>query len=160
MGRAILGRINVQACQALLVIPPLLLGCASVAWTLGGFGGGGLWPPAPITISEAAATKNTGEAARLISLGVDPNKPALVPEGLLPGGQSVMVTPLEVAVAVRRTSMFQMLMDYGARVDASRLRTLRCYSERFHDAETQELLKGLSEEPWPQCEPADGNAPH
>jgi hypothetical protein len=130
-----------------------------VVWTLGGFAGGGLWPPAPISITEAAATKNTGEAARLISLGVDPNKPALVPEGLLPGGQSAMITPLEVAVAVRRTSMFQMLMDYGARVDTARLRRLRCYSEQFHDAETHEFLKGLSEDPWPQCEPADESTP-
>jgi len=142
------------------VIPPLLLACASAVWTLGGFGGGGLWPPASITISEAAATKNTGEAARLISLGQDPNKPALVSEGLLPGGKSEVITPLEVAVAVRRTSMAQMLMDYGARVDAEHLRALRCYSEQFQDAETHEFLQRLSPDPWPQCEPTGANAPH
>jgi hypothetical protein len=138
----------------LLAIPPLMLACASVVWTFGGLGRGGLWPALPLTLSEAAATRNTGEAARLIALGEDPNKASRVREGLLPGGKSQVVTPLEAALAIRRTDMAQMLLDYGARADPPQLRALRCYSEQFHDAGVHDFLQGLAPDPWPVCEPA------
>ena len=140
-----------RACTALLVAPALLLACASVAWSVGGYAGGGLWPAIPATLSEAVATRDKGEAARLIATGEDPNRPARVRAGLLSDDAARLVTPFEAAIAVRRADMAQMLVDYGAQVDGSRLRALRCYSEPFRDAEMHAWLERLAPEPWPDC---------
>ena len=147
-----MGRVVVHASRVFLVIPALMLACASAVWTLGGLAGGGLWPAVHVTLSDAAATRDRGEAARLIAMGEDPNRPARVRAGLLPGGKSQVITPLEAALAVRRTEMAQMLLDHGARVDAPQLRALRCYSEQFRDADVRAFLERLAPEPWPDCE--------
>jgi len=53
-----------------------------------------------------------------------------------------------------------MLVDYGARVDAPRLRALRCYSEQFRDEEMHTFLERLAPDPWPDCTSTGANQPH
>ena len=144
-----MGRIGARVCRALAVVPAIALAIASLGWTAGAFAGGGLWPARDETLSEAAATRNKAEAARLIALGEDPNRPAPVRAGLLPGGQSQVVTPIEAAILVRRPDMAKMLLDYGVSIDAEELRRLRCTSERLEDRDVRAFLEGLSPEPWP-----------
>lgn len=146
-----MGGIALRVCRLLAVAPAIVLAIASLAWTAGGLAGGGLWPPRTETLSEAAATRNKAEAARLIALGEDPNRPARVREGLLPGGKSRVITPIEAAVAVRRPDMAQMLLDYGVVLDSERLRLLRCSSERLQDSDLRAFLERLSPDPWPVC---------
>lgn len=146
-----IGGVGLRVCRLLAVAPAIVLALASLAWTAGGLAGGGLWPARDETLSEAAATRNKAEAARLIALGEDPNRPARVRAGLLPGGESGVVTPFEAAVAVRRPDMAQMLLDYGASLDSNQLRLLRCSSERLQDRDVRAFLERLAPEPWPVC---------
>jgi len=150
MGR--LSGMGVRVCRLFAVAPAIVLAAASLAWTAGGLAGGGLWPARDETLSDAAATRNKAEAARLIALGEDPNRPARVRAGLLPGGESQVITPIEAAVAVRRPDMAQMLIDYGVSLDAERLRLLRCSSERLQDSDLHAFLERLAPEPWPVCD--------
>lgn len=143
--------IGVRVCRLLAAAPAILLALASLAWTAGGLAGGGLWPARDETLSEAAATRNKAEAARLIAMGEDPNRPARVRKGLLPGDESRVVTPIEAAVAVRRPDMVQMLLDYGASLDAGQIRDLRCFSERLEDSDLRVFLERLAPDPWPVC---------
>ena len=144
-----MGGIGLRLCQLLAVAPAMVLALASLTWTAGGLAGGGLWPPRDETLSEAAATRNKAEAARLIAMGADPNQPARVREGLI--GESRVITPIEAAIAVRRPDMVQMLLDYGVSLDAERLRLLRCSSETLDDADLRAFLERLSPDPWPVC---------
>ena len=146
-----MGGIGARVCQLVAVAPAIALAVMSLAWTAGGVTGGGLWPARDGTLSEAAATRNKAEAVRLIASGEDPNRPGRVREQLLPGGQSRIVTPLEAAILARRPDVAQMLIDYGASLDAERLRALRCLSERLEDRDVRAFLERLSPEPWPVC---------
>lgn len=142
--------ISLHVCRWLAAVPAIVLALASLTWTAGGLAGGGLWPARDETLSEAAATRNKAEAARLIAMGDDPNRPARVRPGLL-GGESRVITPIEAAVAVRRPDMVQMLLDYGASLDAAQLRDLRCFSERLEDSDLRVFLERLTPDPWPVC---------
>jgi hypothetical protein len=146
-----LGGVGARICRILAAAPAVALAAASLAWTGGAAAGGGLWPARDETLSEAAATRNKAEAARLIAIGQDPNRPWRVRENLLPGDQSRIVTPLEAAVLARRPDMAQMLIDYGASLDGEQLRRLRCSSERLEDRDVRAFLERLSPEPWPLC---------
>lgn len=149
-----MGGIGARLCRILAAVPAIALAAASLAWTAGAAAGGGLWPARDETLSEAAATRNKAEAARLIAIGEDPNRPAGVREGLLPGVHSRIVTPLEAAVLARRPDMAQMLIDYGASLDAEQLRRLRCSSDRLEDRDVRAFLERLSPDPWPDCDRA------
>ena len=57
------------------MLPCIALAAVSAWWFAGARLGGGLWPPDEVTLSEAIAARNNGEALRLIENGVDPNAP-------------------------------------------------------------------------------------
>jgi hypothetical protein len=81
------------------------------------------WQGGSLTLSEAAALRDRGEAVRLIASGSDPNAVYALRRGVL---ASDSMTPLEAAVGARRAEMVDLLMLHGASVDAAGWRRLRC----------------------------------
>ena len=75
------------------------------------------WRWEPVTLSEAAATRDAGEVARLIEEGQDPNRAYRVRDGLL-DGRGGELTPLEAAQIGQRPEIVDLLLDYGARPGA------------------------------------------
>jgi hypothetical protein len=127
--------------SAIVALPCVALAAVSAWWLVGGWAGGGLWPPDEVTLSEAVATRNNAEALRLISLGADPNRPSHVRDGLLTNGYDVVVTPIEAAVGAQRADSLRMLLANGASVDEGELRVLRCYERTRPDAGVREVLE-------------------
>jgi hypothetical protein len=133
-------------------IPALGLALFSIAATIEPIWGAGVWPPDDVTLAEAAATRNLGEAARLIGLGHDPNRRERVRAGMLADGVELRLTPLEAAVWARRRDVVQLLFDSGALADGERLDVLRCLAAMHQDGEMRDFLQSLSAAPWPDCE--------
>jgi ankyrin repeat protein len=71
-----------------------------------------LWGGEPMTLSEAAAFRDAGEVARLLSMGLDPNADYHVRRGAVKG--RIEATPLEAARASGREDMVRLLLDNGA----------------------------------------------
>ena len=88
-----------------------------------------LWRAETVTVPEALVLGNVAEAARLLEGGADPDAPATVRAGYLLG-ESVSLTPLEAAVAINRLEGFELMLDYGARIDASSWPRLYCLALR------------------------------
>jgi hypothetical protein len=124
--------------------PCLVLAFSSAWWTAGRVVGGGLWPSHDVTLSEAVATRNNGEAVRLIQRGANPNQPSPVRDGLLTNGYAVTVKPIEAAVGAQRADSVRTLLANGATVDQEELRVLRCLEEARHDSGVRELLAAQS----------------
>ena len=106
------------------------------------------WPPDDVTLSEAIATRNTGEALRLIAQGADPDAASRVRDGLLVNGRHVVVTPVEAAVGAQRADALRQLLSYGARIDDRERLALRCYEQTRRDSGVREILEeGTAGEP-------------
>jgi hypothetical protein len=105
---------------AVAAIAPLLLTFLGSAWVVLGWvaDASPFWPDPQMTLSEAAGIGNAGEVVRLITAERhDPNLAWPVREGIL--GPAEIVTPLEAAVAVRRTELVPVLVRHGAAVPRS-----------------------------------------
>jgi hypothetical protein len=132
-----------RATLVLIVLPSITLGIESLWWIVGP----GLWPPDDVTLSEAAATRNNGEALRLMALGADPNQPSHVRDGLLTSGYDVIVTPLEAAVGAQRADTLRMLLANGAVIDDRNRAVLQCYERQRRDADVRAVLQAPPGEP-------------
>jgi hypothetical protein len=132
-------------------IPAVGLALFGLVATIEPIWGAGVWPPDDVTLAEAAATRNMGEAARLIGLGHDPNRRERVRAGMLADGE-LHLTPLEAAVWVKRRDVVQLLIESGAVTEGEELAVLRCLADRNQDGETGDFLRSLSPAPWPECE--------
>ena len=127
----------------LVAIPCVVLAVLSAWWTVVP-----LWPPEEVTLPEAIATRNNGEALRLIALGADPNAPARVRDGLLVNGRDVIVTPVEAAVGAKRADALRQLLSYGATIDDRERVVLRCYEQTRRDSGVRDILEaGAAGEP-------------
>jgi hypothetical protein len=128
---------------AFVMLPCLVFTALSAWWTVAP-----LWPPDDVTLPEAIATRNNGEALRLIAEGADPNAPGRVRDGLLVNGRDVIVTPVEAAVGAQRADALRQLLSYGAAIDDRERRVLRCYERTRPDAGVREVLEaGATAEP-------------
>jgi hypothetical protein len=126
-----------------VAIPCVVFAVLSGWWTVAP-----LWPPDDVTLPEAIATRNNGEALRLISQGADPNAAARVPDGLLVNGRDVIVTPVEAAVGAQRADSLRQLLSYGAVIDDRERLVLRCYERTRRDAGVRDILDaGAAGEP-------------
>lgn len=126
-------------------LPCVALAVISAWWIAGGLAGAGPWRPDDVTLAEAIATRNKAESLRLISLGADPNQPALVRDGLLSNGYDVVVTPVEAAVGTGQADALRMLLANGAIVVERDLRVLRCFERTRHDSGVREILDARSQ---------------
>jgi hypothetical protein len=98
-----------------IAVAPLLIAVVASAWIVVGWAAGGspFWPDPQLTLSEAAGLGNAGEVVRLITIeGRDPNRAWPVREDIL--GPAQEITPLEAAVAIRRTELIPVLLRHGA----------------------------------------------
>jgi hypothetical protein len=72
------------------------------------------WLPEPLNLAEAAALRDSGEVARLLSEGKDPNATYRVRRGFI-RDNAMDMTPIAAATAARRDEIVQLLLDAGAR---------------------------------------------
>ena len=97
--------------------PAGLLAAATLVFLgLAVFGRDPIWAPMPMTLSEAAASGNAGEVARLLAEGHDPNGQYAVQAGLLTRG-TVVVTPLEAADRTGRSEIAALIIRAGGNRD-------------------------------------------
>lgn len=71
------------------------------------------WLWEPLNLAEAAALRDRGEVARLLSEGQDPNATYRVRRGVVER-YAVQVTPMAAALSARRDEIVQLLLEAGA----------------------------------------------
>ena len=72
------------------------------------------WRWEPLNLAEAAALRDSGEVARLLAEGENPNGVYRVRGGVVRNSPMEM-TPMAAALAARRDEIVQLLLDGGAR---------------------------------------------
>jgi hypothetical protein len=72
------------------------------------------WLPEPLNLAEAAALRDSGEVARLLAEGKDPNATYRVRRGFV-RDNAMDMTPIAAATAARRDEIVQLLIAGGAR---------------------------------------------
>jgi hypothetical protein len=125
---------------AALYAPGAVLIAGTAALLLGlPFGIDPVWRVEPLTLPEAAALYDNGEAVRLIQLGADPNAPGRVRARFLHDNPQTL-TPLEAAAGARRSDMIQLLLEHGAVIDAPVWTRLHCIARDVESEEVEEYL--------------------
>ena len=124
-----------------LGLPGALLIAATAVMLIGlPLGADPLWAVEPITLSEAAALRDNGEVVRLIDSGVDVNGTSAVRPDIL-SAHSLVMTPIEAAVAAERADMVELLLEQGARMDAALWTRLMCFSASVEADDVRALLE-------------------
>jgi hypothetical protein len=100
-----------------------------------------IWPAQTLTLSEAVALRDQGEAIRQIMIGTDPNRRYAVTDVFRPDEQATL-TPLEAAVITRELHMVQLVVDYGAIVDGRNTVVLQCLADAVQAPAIREYLAG------------------
>ena len=101
----------------LMALPPVALAVVRAGFLVMAITGAHpFWTWQPLTLSEAAALRDSGEVARLLAEGKDPNGIYTVREGFLNSGPAAL-TPVQAARANHRDEIVQLLTDAGARAD-------------------------------------------
>lgn len=116
----------------------VLLPAVAVGLLLVGLGvGSRLFPAAAIfqvsravPFEEALRTDEEETVFEALRAGTDPNLPVEVRDAALTGGRSVRVLPVTLAVATGSEHALQVLLGYGAVVDAARAARLQCLAIR------------------------------
>ena len=85
-------------------------------------------PLVTLNLGEATAVRDAAEMVRLIEGGDDPGAQYPVRAGLL-ADEGVNATPLEVAVATRRSELVSLLYANGVRVGAADWIRLACFAK-------------------------------
>ena len=124
-----------------LGLPGVLLIAATAVMLIGlPLGVDPLWAVEPITLSEAAALRDNGEVVRLIDSGGDVNGTSAVRPDIL-SAHSLVMTPIEAAVAAERADMVELLLEQGARMDAALWTRLMCFSASVEADDIRALLE-------------------
>ena len=107
-----------------------LTAALAVALVLAAFGRHPMWPDEPVnlTLSEAAAVRDSGEIVRLVERGENPDAARNVRPGLLLD-VAVRLTPIEAAVASRDPQIVRVVLANGAALDGSLWNRLQCLTE-------------------------------
>src|SRR4051812_35076141 len=93
-----------------------------------------------MTLSEAAAVASHADVARLLAVGADPNAASRVRAHLVRNDER-MLTPLEASTGAIRTGPLEMLVEKGARIDASTYPVLVCAAQARHNDDMLTLLQ-------------------
>lgn len=97
----------------------------ALSLVLGVGGSNPLWRSEPLNLAEAAALRDMGEVARLLSQGADPRPERLVRAGFL-YAYPARLTPMDAAVRADRPEIVQLLLDSGLSLDADTWRRVWC----------------------------------
>ena len=103
--------------------------------------------PPDLTLPEAAALRDEAEVLRQIRHGVDPSLAASVRRGVI-DDDAFVLTPLQAAIANHHAEVVKLLLDNGARFDATNVQELVCLAEYYGPEQvvpvlTQRLGSGL-----------------
>lgn len=111
MGRLSTARVLAAAAAA----PGAVLAIVTAAWLAAALvDAHPFWLSAPLTLSEAAALRDSGEVARLLAAGEDPNGRYPVRRGVLNDTPRGPITPMQAATAAGRDEIVRLLIDAGA----------------------------------------------
>jgi hypothetical protein len=106
--------LRLDCARAGAALPGLALAGATVIWLLmAAAGRHPFWAVEPQTLSEAVASRDFGEVARLLAEGQDPNARYAIRAGVV-GDAAVEMTPLEAAEAADLRELVPMLVYAGA----------------------------------------------
>jgi hypothetical protein len=108
-----------------IVFPAIIAGCW-IAWSEITLDPPLSTPDPASTLTREILANDVERAFSHIRAGQDPNAPVPFRDRELTGDRELMVTPLMIAVAHRRSDSVAMLVSSGARVDAPGNRYLRC----------------------------------
>ncbi len=100
------------------------------------------WRTRDLNLSEAAALHDAGEVVRLIELGHDPGRAAVVGAGLIVEEPWVL-TPLEAAVAEDRPEIVDLLLRHGAPLEPATWTRLRCFAGTVEAEEAAAMLDAV-----------------
>jgi len=131
--------------------------CLALAWAtllvMGVFGANPVWRVEPINLGEAAALRDRGEVARLLSDGADPYATYVLRAGFLYQNPA-QLTPLAAAVAANRPEIVQVLADSGVAIDRDSWARSWCEAA---DDEMRRVLEPLrpQEVATPSCDEGD-----
>jgi hypothetical protein len=144
--------------MVMAVAGPLLAALVTAAVVVTGWAAGRqpFWPTPAVTLSEAVATRDLGEALRLMTQEqVDPDTAQPVRAGMLPDNQPAVLTPLAAAVETRRGEMIRLLLDHGASPAAAERTALICRAAALDDEGSVALLlsTGDRSDPRSACDP-------
>jgi hypothetical protein len=123
---------------ARLVSAPIvaLATAGALSLMLGAGGNNPVWRSEPLNLAEAAALRDIGEVARLLSQGADPRAERHVRAGFL-YTYPARLTPMDAAVRGDRPEIVQLLLDSGLALDADTWRRAWC------TASTDEMRRTL-----------------
>jgi hypothetical protein len=143
---------------AAIAAGPLVV-LAAIVLTLGGWAVGRMpwWPVPEVTLPEAVAMSDSGEALRLLRGGADPDAVATVRAGVITS-ETLALRPLEAAVVIRRAQMVDLLLREGAAVSEGPWRDsliCRAAAEGADDVVALLLVTGEESDPRDSC--ADGS---
>lgn len=135
------GRRSLPFLMCALGLPGVLLIAGTTAMLIGlPFGADPLWSVEPVTLSEAAALRDNGEVVRLIESGANVNATSPVRPDIF-SAQSLVMTPIEAAVAAERADMVELLLEQGARPDVVLWNRLMCFSASVEADDVRALLE-------------------
>jgi hypothetical protein len=123
---------------ALVPLPAIVVAALFFADTLAG--GRVLWPPARVTLADAIALRNAGEAAAQLMDGVDPNAPSVLVDAS-PRRTPQRILPAEAAVLSGDTRLLDLLARHGARFDEPLLVQLYCQADRVGENEVRSWIE-------------------
>jgi hypothetical protein len=127
--------------EAAICLPGTLLVVATAAMLMAvPFGIDPIWHVEPVSLPEASALRDNGEAMRLIGLGADPSEAGAVRKDLAHNEEFVL-TPLEAAVSIERVDMVELLLENGARMDATTWMRLICFADLLNAGEVRVFLE-------------------
>jgi hypothetical protein len=120
-------------------LPAILVALVGTWGVFTNHGGGWIWPPDQVNVSEAVATSNYAELIRLLDNGDDPNRPSPVRAPFLLS-KPVIATPIEAAVIGRNVTMLRLLLARGAVLTRSQAERLKCLNDEHPEAEVRAIL--------------------
>lgn len=135
----------------LVTLPVVALALASTTSGSMAWLGRDVWPPVTVTLPEAVATRDAGEVARQLALGVNPLIPATVRRGLI-GDAERTITAYEAAVIRDDLQMWRLLLRAPVPLDGELVDRLRCLAGAA-DPAMRAALAAVSARPWPVCAP-------
>ena len=103
-------------------------------------GGRLLWPSARVTLADAIALRNAGEAAAQLTSGVDPNAPSVLIDAS-PRRRPQRMLPAEAAVLSGDARLLDLLVRHGARLDEPLLVRLYCQADRIGEDEVRHWIQ-------------------
>ena len=125
----------------LVALPPVALAFAAVVLIAAGQAGANpFWPTHAITISEAAALRDTASVAAMAESGLDLTVPRQVRPGLLDNAQPIAVTPAEAAIRADRIEILALLFLRGLEADTGRARDWICLAASLNRRESLAYL--------------------